>query len=336
MKPNILVTREIFEDVLDYLAEHFEVRANQEDIPMDRALLLEKLADKDGVMTTLVDRVDEDLLRACPRLRAVCNIAVGFNNIDVAACSRAGVMATNTPGVLDDSTADFTWALILATARRVVESDAHLRAGLWKGWYLKQFLGADVHHSTLGILGLGRIGQKVARRAAGFDMPVLYHNPHRADAQVEAACNALFVSREELLTRADILTLHVPYAPSTHHLIGRRELELMKPGAILINAARGGVVDDAALADALANGRLAGAGLDVFENEPSVHPALIDLPNVVLTPHIASSSAATRHAMALLAAQNLVAALTTGNPPNLLNPELDATARAQRIEAHDR
>ncbi|MDP2861293.1 MAG: D-glycerate dehydrogenase [Desulfobacterales bacterium] len=230
-------------------------------------------------------------------------------------------MATNTPGVLDDSTADFTWALILATARRVVESDAHLRSGAWKGWYLKQFLGADVHHAVLGILGFGRIGSKVARRALGFDMTVLYNSTRQAEPDIERACNATFVSKDELLTRADILTLHVPYAPSTHHIIGRPELAMMKSGAILINAARGGVLDDAALVEALTSGRLAGAGLDVFENEPALNPALVTMKNVVLTPHIASSSAATRHAMAMLAARNLVAALTTGKPPNLLNPE---------------
>ncbi len=321
MKPKILVTREVFDDVLEYLAGHFEVGANQADTPMDPPTLARRLADKAGVLTTLVDRVDADLLAGCPRLKAVCNIAVGFNNIDVAACTRAGVMVTNTPGVLDDSTADFTWALILATARRVVEADAHLRRGAWKGWHLKQFLGLDVHHATLGILGFGRIGRKVARRALGFEMPVLYHSRRRAEPEVARALNASFVSKEELLARADILSLHVPYTPATHHLIGRAELALMKPGAILINAARGGVVDDAALVAALAEGRLAGAGLDVFENEPALNPALIGLPNVVLTPHIASSSAATRHAMAMLAARNLVAALTTGNPPNLLNPK---------------
>jgi gluconate 2-dehydrogenase len=325
MKPKVLVTREVFDDVLAYLAGFFQVASNQADLPMDRETLVRNLAGMSGVMTTLVDRVDADLLAVCPTLKAVCNIAVGFNNIDLAACSRAGVMVTNTPGVLDDSTADFTWALILATARRVVESDAHLRAGQWQGWYLKQFLGTDVHHATLGILGMGRIGRKVARRAAGFDMTVLYHNARQATLEVERACNATFVSKEALLAQADILCLHVPYTPETHHLIGRPELAMMKPGAILINAARGGVVDDAALVEALAGGRLAGAGLDVFENEPGLNPALVALANVVLTPHIASSSAATRHGMAMLAAHNLVAALTTGKPPNLLNPEYRQT-----------
>jgi gluconate 2-dehydrogenase len=320
MKPKVLVTREIFEDVLEYLRQHFEVTGNQKDTPMDAEALAKNLADKTGVMTTLVDRVDEKLLSGCPKLKAVCNIAVGYNNIDLAACSKARVMATNTPGVLDDSTADFTWALIMSTARRVVESDAHLRAGQWKGWYLKQFLGKDVHHATLGILGFGRIGRRVARRALGFEMTVLYHNAQKADDDTERTYNAAFVSMDELLALSDILTIHVPYAPSTHHLISSRELGKMKQGAILIHAARGGVVDDAALIEALQSGRLAGAGLDVYENEPALNPAFLALKNVVLTPHIASSSEATRHAMAMLAAQNLVAALTTGKPPNLLNP----------------
>jgi len=320
MKPKILVTREIFDDVLDYLRQHFDVTDNQADTAMDAETLAGNLADKTGAMTTLVDRIDAQLLSACPKLKAVCNIAVGFNNIDLSACSKAGVMATNTPGVLDDSTADFTWALVLSTARRVVESDAHVRAGQWKGWYLKQFLGQDVHHATLGILGFGRIGRRVARRALGFDMTVLYHDTQPADAATERSCNAAYVSMDELLARADILTIHVPYAASTHHVVGAPELAKMKPGAILIHASRGGVVDDAALAAALKSGRLAGAGLDVFENEPALNPEFLTLKNVVLTPHIASSSEATRHAMAMLAAQNLVAALTTGDPPNLLNP----------------
>lgn len=329
MKPKVLVSREIFDDVLEYLSQYFEVQSNQSDTPMDAETLAAALSDKQGAVITLSDRIDGKLLARCPDLKAVCNVAVGFNNIDLKSCSRAGVMATNTPGVLDDSTADFTWALILATARRVVESDAHLRSGQWKGWYLKQFLGTDVHHAVLGILGFGRIGRKVAQRALGFDMTVLYHSTRQADSDVEHACNATFVSKDALLARADILTLHVPYAPLTHHIIGSPELAMMKPGAILINAARGGVVDDAALVGALTSGRLAGAGLDVFENEPDLNPALVTMKNVVLTPHIASSSAATRHAMAMLAARNLAAALTTGKPPNLLNPEPSGNGSGQ-------
>jgi len=319
-RPRVLVTREVFDDVLEYLARHFDVTPNQADTPMSPAVLAQALADKDGALTTLSERIDAALLAQCPKLKAVCNIAVGFNNIDLQACTERGVMATNTPGVLDDSTADFTWALILATARRVTESEAWLRAGQWGGWKLKQFLGTDVHHATLGILGMGRIGQAVARRARGFDMTVLYHNTRRLSAEVEKSCHAAYVSMDELLARADIVTLHMPYSPATHHIIGAAELAGMKSTAILINAARGGVVDDAALVEALKRGSLAAAGLDVFENEPALNPEFLKLKNVVLTPHIASSTEATRRKMALTAAENLVAALTTGNPPNLLNP----------------
>lgn len=320
MKQKILVTREVFPEVLDYLAAHFDVTSNQADVIMSPAQLAEMLADKDGAVITLSERIDAALLARCPRLKAVCNIAVGYNNIDLEACTAHGVMATNTPGVLDETTADFTWALILATARRVVESGAALRAGQWHGWKLKQFLGLDVHGATLGILGMGRIGQAVARRAQGFGMRVLYHNRNRLDAAIEASCRATYVSKEELLREADIVTLNVPYTPATHHLIDAPELALMKPQAILINVARGGVVNDAALIAALREGRIAGAGLDVFENEPALHPGFLELENVVLTPHIASASTATRMRMAMLAAENLVAALTTGRPPNLLNP----------------
>ena len=320
MKAKILVTRETFQDVLDYLSQHFDVTANQPDVPMDLETLARALQDKMGVMTALTDKVDAGLLARCPNLKAVCNIAVGFNNIDIPACTARKVMVTNTPGVLDDSTADFTWALILATARRLMEAEAYVRAGEWHGWKLKQFLGNDVHHRTLGILGMGRIGQKVARRAAGFDMQVIYHNQRRLDANIERTYNAAYVGLDELLARADILTVHAPYSAATHHMIGKTELAKMKPDAILINAARGGIVDDAALIEVLKSGKIAGAGLDVFENEPALNPAFLSLKNVVLTPHIASSSTATRHGMAMLAAQNLVAALDAGRPPNWLNP----------------
>jgi gluconate 2-dehydrogenase len=319
-RPQVLVTREVFPETLDYLARHFEVETNPSDTPFTPAQLAERLAGKDGALITLTERVDATLLARCPKLKAVCNIAVGFNNIDLKACQARGVMATNTPGVLDDSTADFTWALILATARRVTEAEQHLRAGNWSGWKLKQFLGVDVHHATLGILGMGRIGQAVARRARGFDMNVLYHNSRRLSAEVEKSCHAAYVGMDELLARADILTVHTPYSPVTHHILGAAQFAKMKPGAILINAARGGVVDDAALIEALQRGPLAAAGLDVFENEPALHRDFLKLTNVVLTPHIASSSEATRRRMAMLAAENLVAALTTGKPPNLLQP----------------
>jgi gluconate 2-dehydrogenase len=320
MKPKVLVTREVFDEVLEYLAQYFEVTSNQSDVPFNSETLATKLSDKQGAMVTLSDRIDTALLGRCPNLKAVCNIAVGYNNIDLEACTKARVMATNTPGVLDDTTGDFAWALILAAARRLTEAESYLRKGQWDGWKLKQFLGLDVHHATLGIFGLGRIGQVVARRAIGFEMKVIYHDVRQAASEIEQACRASFVNKYELLGQADIVTIHVPYSSATHHLIGKPELERMKPTAILVNASRGGVVDDAALIEALRKGTIAGAGLDVFENEPKLNPGFLELKNVALAPHIASSSKATRLKMAMLAAQNLVAALTTGKPPNLLNP----------------
>lgn len=322
MKPKVLVTREVFDDVLDYLAGHFEVESNQSDKPLNAAELAARLAGKDGAMTVLTDRIDEALLARCPKLRAVCNIAVGFNNFDLKACSARGVAATNTPGVLDAATADFTWALILATARRLTEAEAWLRAGQWKGWKLKQFLGMDVQGATLGIIGMGRIGQAVARRAQGFDMPVIYYNRKRLDAGIEKECRATYASLDEVLARADIVTLHTPYSLESHHLIGAEQLARMKKSAILIHAARGGVVDDAALIAALRAGTIAAAGLDVYENEPALNPEFLNLKNVVLVPHIASATTNTRRNMAMLAAKNLVAALTGERPPNLLNPEV--------------
>jgi len=325
MKPRVLVTREVFDEVLAYLGGHFEVESNQGDAPFSAEEFAARLADKTGALTTFVDRVDETLLARCPQLKAVCNIAVGFNNLDLAACSKHGVMATNTPGVLDDSTADFTWALILAAARRVGESERYLRAGRWTGWKLKQFLGTDVHHATLGILGMGRIGQKVARRACGFDMRVIYHNTKRLPADIERACNAAYVEMDELLARSDIFTVHTPYSSATHHLIGAPEFAGMKDGVVFVHASRGGVVDDAALVAALESGKIGAAGLDVYEGEPKLNAGFLRFENVVLTPHIASSSEATRRNMAMLAARNLVAALTGATPPNLLNPEVKRT-----------
>jgi gluconate 2-dehydrogenase len=320
MRSKVLITREVFDEVLDYLSQYFEVTSNQSDIPMDQGTLAAKLSDKQGALITLSDKIDAALLSRCPNLKAVCNIAVGYNNIDLEACTKARVMATNTPGVLDDTTGDFTWALILATARRLTEAETYLRNGQWDGWKLKQFLGLDVHHATLGIFGLGRIGQVVARRAIGFKMKVIYHDVRRMPQEIEKACHVEFVTKEELFSQADIITIHVPYSPATHHLIGKQEFEKMKPTAILINASRGGIVDDLALIEALRKGTIAGAGLDVFENEPKFNPGFLELKNVVLAPHIASSSKATRLKMAMLAAKNLVAALTGEKPPNLLNP----------------
>lgn len=322
MKPKILVTREVFDETLAYLAQHCEVESNQPDVAFAPDALRQHLAGKDGVVCCLTDRIDTKLLESCPQLKVVANIAVGYNNIDLAACTARGVMATNTPGVLDDSTADLAWALMLATARRITEVEGYIRAGEWTGWRLKQWLGVDVHHATLGIIGMGRIGQVIAKRASGFDMKVIYSNRRRVAAALEQRLNATYVSKEELLKQADFVVLQVPYSPETHHLIGAAELKTMKPTAILINSTRGGVVDDAALIEALTNGTLRGAGLDVFENEPKLNPGFLQLKNVVLSPHIGSSTEATRRAMAMTAARNLVAALSGGTPPNLLNPEV--------------
>jgi gluconate 2-dehydrogenase len=326
MKPKVQVTREVFDETLAFLAQHCDVESNQEDIAYAPDVLARKLADKDGVMCALTDRIDPGLLERCPRLKAVANIAVGYNNIDLAACTARGVMATNTPGVLDDSTADLAWALMLGAARRLTELERRVRAGEWKGWRLKQWLGVDVHHATLGIFGMGRIGQAIARRAAGFEMKVLYHNRKRIAAEIEKRCNAAYATKDELLRQSDFVVLQVPYSPETHHLIGARELKLMKPTAVLVNSTRGGVVDDAALVEALKSGTIRAAGLDVFENEPSLNKGFLALDNVVLMPHVGSSTEATRRAMAMTAAKNLAAALTGAAPPNLLNPE----ARGQR------
>ncbi|HEU0289163.1 MAG TPA: D-glycerate dehydrogenase [Burkholderiales bacterium] len=320
MNPKILVTREVFDDTLAYLAQHCDVESNQEDRAFDPEALARRLADKSGVMCTLTDRVDTKLIERCPMLKVVANIAVGYNNIDLAACTARGIMATNTPGVLDDSTADLAWALMLGAARRVTELERRVRGGEWTGWRLKQWLGVDVHHATLGIFGMGRIGQAIARRAAGFEMKVLYHNRNRVDSEIEKKLRASFVTRDELLKQSDFVVLQLPYSPETHHLIGASELKLMKPTAILINSTRGGVVDDAALVAALGDGTIRAAGLDVFENEPRLNPGFLGLDNVVLMPHIGSSTEATRRAMAMTAATNLVAALTGGTPSNLLNP----------------
>ena len=321
MKRKILVTREVFDETLAFLAQHCDVESNQQDVAFDPETLARRLADKDGVVCALTDRIDAKLLERCPRLKVAANIAVGYNNIDLAACTARGVMATNTPEVLTDTTADLAFALLLATARRLTEAEAYIRTGLWQGWHLKQLLGVDVHHATLGIIGMGRIGRTIARRAQGFEMRVIYHDPVRQPADVERRLNATYASKDELLAQADFVILQMPYSPQTHHLIGAAELKLMKPTAILINSTRGGVVDDAALIEALKSGVIRAAGLDVFENEPNLNPGFLQLDNVVLVPHIGSSTEATRRAMAMTAAKNLIAALAGQTPPNLLNPE---------------
>ncbi|WP_439113390.1 2-hydroxyacid dehydrogenase [Hydrogenophaga sp.] len=322
-RPSILVARAIFPDVIERLRVHFDVETNDTDAPFTPQQLAERLQGKVGVLTTGSERVDAELLAACPQLKVVANIAVGYNNFDMPALTAAGVLGTNTPDVLTETTADFGFALLMATARRVTESEHYLRAGLWTKWALDMFAGAEVHGSTLGILGMGRIGQGIARRGAhGFGMNVIYHNRSRLDATSEAACQATYVSKSELLQQADHLVLVLPYSAESHHAIGAAELAQMKPTATLINIARGGIVDDAALAVALRERRIAAAGLDVFEGEPQVHPDLLSVPNVVLTPHIASATITTRKAMANLAADNVIAFLTQGQPLTPLNPNV--------------
>ena len=328
MRPKILIARAVFPDVIERLAATFEVESNQEDRIYNAAELAEKIHDKDGLFITGSERMAAETIAAAPRLKAICNMAVGYNNIDVDAATAAGVMVTNTPDVLNQTTADMAWALLMAAARRITESEHWLRAGQWKKWTYDGLLGADIHGSTLGIIGMGRIGQAIARRSTGFDMQVIYHNRSRLTPEQEAhANNARYVDKAELLKTADHVMLVLPYSAQSHHTIGAAELALMKPTAILVNIARGGIVDDAALIEALRSHRIAGAGLDVFENEPALNPAFLGLSNVVLTPHIGSASEATRRAMANCAAGNLVAALSGAVPPNLLNPAVDTSLR---------
>ncbi|MES2535205.1 MAG: D-glycerate dehydrogenase [Pseudomonadota bacterium] len=322
MKPRILVARAIFPEVIARLEQHFDVESNQEDRVFPNAELIEKLRGKEGVFSTLSERMTTEVIDASPALKAICNMAVGYNNIDLAAATRAGIAVTNTPDVLNETTADFAWALLMAAARRVTEAEHWLRAGKWQKWSHDGFLGADVHGSTLGILGMGRIGQTIARRSMGFNMKVIYHNRSRLTGDQEKHANhAQYVSREELLRSADHLVLVLPYSPQLHHTIGVDELAQMKPTATLVNIARGGIVDDAALIAALREHRIAAAGLDVYENEPAFNPEFLTLSNIVMAPHIGSASGATRRAMANCAADNLIAALEGGQPPNLLNPE---------------
>jgi len=320
-KPRILVARAVFPAVIERLAQHFDVESNQADVVWSKAELTERLRDKDGAFTTGSDRIDAEVLAACPQLKICANMAVGYNNFDLDAMTARGVLGTNTPDVLTETTADFGFALLMATARRITESEHYLRAGQWTKWSYDMFAGSDIHGATLGILGMGRIGQGIARRGAhGFGMNVIYHNRSRLDAATEAECKARYVGKEELLKTADHLVLVLPYSAASHHTIGAAELAQMKPTATLVNIARGGIVDDAALAAALRGKRIAAAGLDVFEGEPAVHPDLLTVPNVVLTPHIASSSVPTRLAMANLAADNLIQFFTKNKALTPLNP----------------
>jgi glyoxylate reductase len=320
-RPRILSTRPLFEAARQILNQHFAVDYwTPEQIPRD--VLLRRIADKEGLVCLLTEKVDEELLNAAPKLRIAATVSVGYDHVDVAACTRHKVAATNTPGVLDATTADFAWTLLMAIARRVTEGHDWMRSGNWPGWDLDQLCGSDVHRKTLGILGFGRIGREIACRAQGFQMRILYSDAFRAKEEVERELHAEFVTRDQLLAESDFITLHVPLLPDTRHLISTAALLKMKPTAYLINTSRGPVVDEAALAAALDGGKIAGAALDVFENEPAVYPGLLNRGNVILTPHIASASVETRTKMAVMAAENVVAMLTGKKPSNILNPEV--------------
>jgi len=304
-RPGMVITRRIYQEVVASLQTEFDILADNQatDQPWDLQTLQQRIAQADYMLCSVADKIDASVIAAAARLKVIATGAVGFNNIDVAACKARGIRLTNTPDVLTQTTADFGFALMMATARRISESERYARAGQWSGWAFNQFAGRDLHHATLGIIGMGRIGSAIARRAAGFEMRVLYHN--RTPSQEPIA--ATWVEKAQLLQESDFVMLVVPYSAATHHLIGAAELALMKPSATLINIARGGVVDDQALIAALKEKRIAAAGLDVFENEPKFDPAFLQFENVVITPHIASSSRATRGAMMQLAADNLLA-----------------------------
>jgi gluconate 2-dehydrogenase len=322
-KPKILVARAIFPDALVKLEEKFEVQSNQADDVFSPEQLRKHLAEVRGALVFGSERIDRNTLSDAKDLKIVANISVGYNNFDVPAMTAAGVMATNTPDVLTDTTADFGFALLMATARRITESEHWIRNGQWdKMSIVYNPLGMDLHHTTLGIIGMGRIGQGIAKRALGFGMKVMYHNRKRLSEADEKACGARYVDKETLLREADHVVLVVPYSAESHHLIGAKEIALMKPTATLVNIARGGIVDDAALAAALKAKTIFAAGLDVYEGEPKVHPELLKLSNVVLAPHIASATEKTRRAMVALAIDNLNAALEGKRPPSLINTEL--------------
>jgi len=309
MAKSVFISNVLPAEARSLIPREWTVDYNETDIPLSRAELIRRLQGKEALVCHIISAIDEEVFAACPGLKVVANVAVGFNNVDVAAASRHGVIVTNTPDVLTETTADFAWALLMAAARRVVEADRYARAGEWKAWKWDLLWGADIHGKTLGVIGFGRIGRAVARRAGGFNMSILYHDALRADAAAEREFNATFVTKERLLADADFVTVHTNLTVETRHLLDEAALKQMKKTAVLVNAARGPIVDEAALVRALREGWIAGAGLDVFEDEPKIHPGLLPLPNVVLAPHIASASRDTRTGMAILAVRNCVAVL---------------------------
>jgi len=325
-KPRVWISRPTFPGVIARLEPHFEVTAEPEEVKFSRSELAARLAGQDAAIVGLKERIGAAEIAGATRLRIVANLSVGYDNLDLDALSAAGIAVSNTADVLNESVADYAWALMLGAARRMSAAERWLRAGHWHATEFKAWLGTDVRGRTLGILGMGRIGQAIARRAVGFGMPVLYHNRSPLPESDERACNARYVDKRQLLQESDFLMLVLPLTAQTRHAIGAPELALMKPTAILLNLARGGIVDDAALAAALRERRLAGAGLDVFEGEPAVHPGLLALDNVVLSPHIASATTDTRRAMTSVAVDNVLAMFGhgphAGRPPNLLNPNV--------------
>lgn len=320
-KPRVLLMHPVIAPGLAILAEAADVVEYQAGRPLDEPNIAEAAQGCVGIMSQLMDPIRETVL-STSGLRIVSNVAVGFDNIDVPAATRHGVMVTNTPGVLDDATADFAFTLLMSTARRVVEADHFARSGQYHGWAIDMMMGADVFGATLGIVGIGRIGRGVAHRAKGFNMRVLYYDPHPLAPDAEEQLGATRVDLGRLLAESDFVSVHVPLTQETHHLLSGPQFEHMKRSAILINTSRGPVVDEAALVEALKASKIAGAGLDVYEREPAIHPGLISLPNVVLTPHIASATVRTRSEMSAMAARNMVTAMRGGHPPNLLNPEV--------------
>jgi len=320
-KPKVYSTHQLFEEARKILDANCEMQywTDSERPPRDE--VLRRVKDKEGLLCLLTEKINEEFLRSAPKLRIACNVAVGYDNIDVDACTKRGVVVTNTPGVLDETTADFAWTLLMGVARRVAEGEALARSGNWKGWNLDQLCGADVWGKTIGIVGFGRIGRSVARRASGFQMKVIYTDAVRVSEEVEKSLNAEFRDMNSLLAEADFVSLHVPLLPETRGLFDAPKILRMKPTAFLINTSRGPVIDEAALVATLENKKIAGAALDVFENEPFIHPGL-KRPNVVLTPHIASASIETRTKMAVMAANNIVALFKGQRPPNILNPDI--------------
>ena len=326
-QPKILVTQKVPDPAYPLLEAIGDVEANMEEgVIWPYEELLRRGPGHDYIYSLLTDNIDASFLEACaastPRLQLVANMAVGYNNIDVEAATRLGIAVSNTPGVLSDTTADLSFALLMATARRISEAERFLRAGKYKGWGPLLFCGAEVHGSTLGLIGAGRIGKIMSKRASGFEMKVIYYDVNRMSAEDEAMYHMTYMPMDEVLQMADFVSVHTPYMPATHHLISERELKLMKPTAILINTARGPIVDEKALVRALQMKMIAGVGLDVFENEPAVEPELLTMENAVLLPHIASASLNTRTLMATMASDNIVAHHQGQRPPNILNPEV--------------